>query len=750
MASSGGTDFITIFVISLVLYLLLKLLQRISEKWKKMMKARIDKVINARKNVKDPFRTLNNYSWDYIVVFKIKPKDNNDNNNNDINIEDKKKHSLKSILNRLSNAGLQTKLFYSCQHDEVYVKIRAPLHRLLAEADRIEYKLLLEPAIVAGLLAEGNLNGPIEKQWKPVYIPTISDETNIAPTEYIYAPYDGENERALLMYKKWSNNTILRGVDRLKLMNNIFANRVCDGGSDTDFDKLTKFGYIKGYTPLHDLVELRILEDKWLRFIQFPWNQNVNDAKDYYGEKIGLYFGWLGHYTTWLIYISIIGFIAWIVVAANNNNPNTSFMPYFSVFVAIWSTLYLESWKRKENYYAMIWGTEGYELDEQVRPEFKGFMIPSPINGTSYEYFPVLEYIIRQFKSSLVITICIFIVIGAVGSIFLLRILLTASKTLNSSGIQFGGIIASLLNAIQIYILNELYGRVAIYLNNYENHRTDTDYEDSLISKTFIFQFVNSFSALFYIAFIKMTILDEDPCVGDCMKELQTTLGTIFITRLATGSLSSILGPYIAQKTNKAEEMKGIDDINDISEVELSFMAPEYHHMLGTFNDYADMMIQFGYATMFITAFPLATVLALISNYIKMRVDAWKLCQLYRRPEPKTVEDIGAWFNILNITSLFAVFVNSALIAFTSTITINTTFTGKIWIFLGTSIGVLLLKYIINIYIPDIPLDVDIQLQRKKYIIDKLFYDIRDEDDDFKIVANKTEFTIRITDDDPL
>lgn len=715
------------------------------------MKARIDKVINARKNVKDPFRTLNNYSWDYIVVFKIKPKDNNNNNNdNDINIEDKKKNSLKSILNRLSNAGLQTKLFYSCQHDEVYVKIRAPLHRLLAEADRIEYKLLLEPAIVAGLLAEGNLNGPIEKQWKPVYIPTISDETNIAPTEYIYAPYDSENERALLMYKKWSNNTILRGVDRLKLMNNIFVNRVCDGGCDTDFDKLTKFGYIKGYTPLHDLVELRILEDKWLRFIQFPWNQNVNDAKDYYGEKIGLYFGWLGHYTTWLIYISIIGFIAWIVVAANNNNPNTSFMPYFSVFVAIWSTLYLESWKRKENYYAMIWGTEGYELDEQVRPEFKGFMIPSPINGTSYEYFPVLEYIIRQFKSSLVITICIFIVIGAVGSIFLLRILLTASKTLNSSGIQFGGIIASLLNAIQIYILNELYGRVAIYLNNYENHRTDTDYEDSLISKTFIFQFVNSFSALFYIAFIKMTILDEDPCVGDCMKELQTTLGTIFITRLATGSISSILGPYITQKANKAEEMKGIDDINDISEVELSFMAPEYHHMLGTFNDYADMMIQFGYATMFITAFPLATVLALISNYIKMRVDAWKLCQLYRRPEPKTVEDIGAWFNILNITSLFAVFVNSALIAFTSTITINTTFTGKIWIFLGTSIGVLLLKYIINIYIPDIPLDVDIQLQRKKYIIDKLFYDIRDEDDDFKIAANKTEFTIRITDDDPL
>jgi hypothetical protein len=48
-------------------------------------------------------------------------------------------------------------------------------------------------------------------------------------------------------------------------------------------------------------------------------------------------------------------------------------------------------------------------------------------------------------------------------------------------------------------------------------------------------------------------------------------------------------------------------------------------------------------------------------------VDAWKLCQLMRRAEPRSAEDIGTWQSILEITSIFAIFINSALVAFTAT-----------------------------------------------------------------------------------
>ena len=36
-----------------------------------------------------------------------------------------------------------------------------------------------------------------------------------------------------------------------------------------------------------------------------------------------------------------------------------------------------------------------------------------------------------------------------------------------------------------------------------ENHRTQTQYDDALIIKLFAFQFTNSYSSLFYIAFFR-------------------------------------------------------------------------------------------------------------------------------------------------------------------------------------------------------------------------------------------------------
>jgi len=87
-------------------------------------------------------------------------------------------------------------------------------------------------------------------------------------------------------------------------------------------------------------------------------------------------------------------------------------------------------------------------------------------------------------------------------------------------GIATGETIASIANAVAIMVLNGIYSQTAVTLNNWENHRTETMYEDALIAKIFLFQLINSYAALVSTAFVKYNILSV-PCVdGSCTGEV--------------------------------------------------------------------------------------------------------------------------------------------------------------------------------------------------------------------------------------
>ena len=77
-------------------------------------------------------------------------------------------------------------------------------------------------------------------------------------------------------------------------------------------------------------------------------------------------------------------------------------------------------------------------------------------------------------------------------------------------------------------------------------------------------------------------------------------------------------------------------------------------------------MLQLGFVMMFVAAFPLAPLFALISGIVEIRVDAVNFTRDQRRPSPHMAEDIGAWYNILEGLSAFSVLVNAFVIAFTS------------------------------------------------------------------------------------
>jgi len=70
------------------------------------------------------------------------------------------------------------------------------------------------------------------------------------------------------------------------------------------------------------------------------------------------------------------------------------------------------------------------------------------------------------------------------------------------------------------------------------------------------------------------------------------------------------------------------------------------------------LVLQYGFVTMFVAAFPLAPLFALLNNVAEIRLDAYKMLTQARRPLAERVADIGAWYGILQCITYTAVVSN--------------------------------------------------------------------------------------------
>ena len=69
-------------------------------------------------------------------------------------------------------------------------------------------------------------------------------------------------------------------------------------------------------------------------------------------------------------------------------------------------------------------------------------------------------------------------------------------------------------------------------------------------------------------------------------------------------------------------------------------------------------VLQFGFITIFVAAFPLAPFFALLNNWLEIRLDAQKFICATRRAVAERAENIGIWFQILDMLAQFAVITN--------------------------------------------------------------------------------------------
>ncbi|CAG8736094.1 11747_t:CDS:10, partial [Dentiscutata erythropus] len=283
------------------------------------------------------------------------------------------------------------------------------------------------------------------------------------------------------------------------------------------------------YYPLHDgsifdKNSLRTkLNDSWIK----NWKSKpLDQIREYFGEKLALYFVFLEYYTNWLTIPSIVGLIVFIyglidafsrgLVSSKNIGTISSIVDNaltvpFALFMTLWSTAFLEYWKRANNTLQYNWDVMCYEEEELPRPEFYGTeRRPSPITGKEEMYFPLRNRLRKFMVSGIIIfvSLCIFLITSGVLLIF---------------------------PKIWIHV-------------------------DSLILKLFLFDFVNFYTALLYVIllkqeFIKDMINNPDITTGceydNCFTELTVQLAIIMIGKQAFGQISEVLIPLVKSRLNK-------------------------------------------------------------------------------------------------------------------------------------------------------------------------------------------------------
>lgn len=182
-------------------------------------------------------------------------------------------------------------------------------------------------------------------------------------------------------------------------------------------------------------------------------------------------------------------------------------------------------------------------------------------------------------------------------------------------------ITTGLINLIVITILNYFYNYLAVFLTDMEFKRTQTEYDDSLALKIYLFQFVNYYSSLFYIAFVKGKFpgyphkynrifgLRQEECgPGGCLMELFIQLTIIMVGKQIMNSILEIAYPYIMQayKTMSANKERTATNSEPVtlkctnqwtSDFKLSAWTS-----ISLFEEYLEMIIQFGFVTLFVVS----------------------------------------------------------------------------------------------------------------------------------------------------
>ena len=463
-------------------------------------------------------------------------------------------HSRRAeVILKLEAVGLRATRMASADNERIYILVTAPVGRLEEQAERREIRM----------------------QLKSKY--NDKDRPSVA----CFQTFTRARRHEFHLKK----GRLFSTLERQRLIFSIIVSPEFQNGAELDLDELEDDDVIETYTPLHTTFVAKRQEGDedtgtndqdrllkaWTRIGVWPhktgWGdktrrlfpdlgllqQPLGEVREVFGEKIAFYFAWLEHYSEALLVLMIFGFVIGIILFAAPS-ISTIGVPLYAICLGLWTTMLDELWKRRNAELCYRWDADniketpeakwtasyskgvwkhrkegeghwwsppgGVMVKERGFYDATGMFVPhedAPLRLRMNVWYRTLTQLVGMLP--LMAASCLML-IGAL-SILTFRMLMSIGSQYEDYRAVGSGV-GSVLNVAWVSIMNVVYRTIAVKLNSLENHRTASEYENALIMKTFAFQFINSYTSLYYIAFAKLGALSlfsafgaSDPGTGD-------------------------------------------------------------------------------------------------------------------------------------------------------------------------------------------------------------------------------------------
>lgn len=420
---------------------------------------------------------------------------------------------------------------------------------------------------------------------------------------------------------------------------------------------------VKSVFPIHD----QQFDNAWLKRWSTKWTIDDDELEhlcEHFGTKIAMYFAFLQFYLISLAIPATLGVFAFFLL------PEYSVI--YSCGISLWAICFSSLWERRQGQLAFRWDVRNCSKVEHERAAHRAS--ESGIAATSKRDSALYGGLRRLTRESLVVPFTLL-----AGSV--LAVVLTAIFAIEVFlGEVYEGPFKSILTftptvlfSVLVGPFSSLYMKLAKQLTVFEDHETDAHFNAAITRKSFVLNFMTSYTSLFLTLFVyqpfghiivpkldifgitstyaaygvtaKPFVLDNSR-IRNQLFYFAVTAQVVnlfqesilpFILRLVKGEAqqlqAKITGNGIYKPRDRADEVRFLERVRYESEL------AEYD----TYTDYAELVVQFGHTVMFSPIWPLTPLCAVLNNIVELRADAAKLCRNVRRPVPMRADSIGPW-----------------------------------------------------------------------------------------------------------